>query len=130
MTKGVKIGTKRGGYDVYPTTKQVIALEQYLLKGRKWVDALRVAGYGERAAKHLSKKEFRKRSGVKRYFIELDQEFTRVSGTSLSEKIVEVFSDCLESTVLVSTVDGLVETPDWKIRLKTANQLAGWFGWI
>lgn len=129
MTTGVKPGSMRGYYAVGPTEKQRKAIDGYL-KGRKWTEALRVAGYSKLSALHYSKKEFFNSRGAQKFVTQIDRKAAQRFGESLPDKVMEGYLDGLEATKSVKLGQRLVENPDWVTRKQFLDRFSEFFGWI
>jgi len=126
MNRGVKPGTNRGKYTIEPTRKQALAIKQFLVEGKNWTQALRIAGYSESTAKHYSKKEFLKSCGAQKFYCYMDNKAMKEFGMPLPEKIMELY---LEGTQATKTGADGIEHPDWNVRYEYLLQFAYWFGW-
>lgn len=119
----------RGHYAVEPTNKQRAVVDGYL-KGLRWAEALRTAGYSESSALHYSKKEFLNNKGVQRYITRINGKAEQRFGESLPDKVMEGYLDGLEATKLVKVGQRAVESPDWMTRKQFLDRFAEFFGWV
>jgi len=133
MQKGVKLGVTRGHYAVELTRQQAVIY--WYLKGLKWTEALRSAGYNESSALHYSKKEFLNSAGVQRYISRIGRKAELRFGESLPEKVINLLTlpcylDGLEAAKPVKGSQGTVESPDWMTRKQYLDKFVEFFGWI
>ena len=114
-------------YKVKPTRKQKLAVENILSgKFRSTAEAMRAAGYSVKSSFN-SKHILADRKGVQNYVRTLSIELQNRWNMSVQDKVLEVYLNGLDATR--PTYKGN-RYPDHLVRLRFADRLAEFFGWI
>lgn len=111
-------------YDVSPTKKQVMAVDNLLSNKFKTKSAaIQAAGL---SPKYCSS-DFMGKVGVQLYLRKIGKSFKNRYGKSLPYKVMETYADGLQATKLYGK-DG-IEHPDYSVRKSYADAFSEFFGW-
>ena len=128
MPRGVKLGATRGKYAIQPNNRQKTAVQGFL-DGRKWAEALRLAGYSHKTTLHFSKKDFLESRGVKTLLNQLGDVAMQRFGMSLPDKIVSGYLDGIDATRVVNAGKKTRKYPDFIVRKAYLDKLCEFLGW-